>query len=316
MAGIPFELKGKTVFVAGHGGMVGGALVRRLAQEDVELLTAARSEVDLRDQAAVFGWFADKRPQAVFLAAAKVGGIVANNTLRGEFHLRQPDHRGQRDPRRPRQWRGEADVSWLVLHLSQAGAAAAARGFRADGTAGADQRALCDRQDRRHQDGRGLSQPVRLRLHQRDADQSVRARRQLSSRIQPRRRRADPPVSRSEGLRRRRCRGLGHRHAAAGIPLCRRSCRCLHSSDEELFRATNWSISAPARTSPSPNSPAWSPPPSAMPARSASTPRGPTARRANCSMSAASPGWAGAPRTSLEDGIKLAYQAYLAEHHH
>jgi GDP-L-fucose synthase len=85
MAGIPFELKGKTVFIAGHGGMVGGALVRRLAHENVELLTAKRSELDLRDQAAVFGWFADKRPQAVFLAAAKVGGIVANDTLRGEF---------------------------------------------------------------------------------------------------------------------------------------------------------------------------------------------------------------------------------------
>jgi len=83
MARIPFELKGKTIFVAGHGGMVGGALVRRLAREDIELLTVGRSEVDLRDQAAVFGWFAAKRPQAVFLAAAKVGGIVANNTLRG-----------------------------------------------------------------------------------------------------------------------------------------------------------------------------------------------------------------------------------------
>jgi GDP-L-fucose synthase len=85
MARTPFDLKGKTVFVAGHKGMVGGALVRRLASEDVRLLTVGRSEVDLRDQAAVFGWFAKKRPQAVFLAAAKVGGIVANNTLRGEF---------------------------------------------------------------------------------------------------------------------------------------------------------------------------------------------------------------------------------------
>lgn len=85
MASTPFELKGKTVFVAGHGGMVGGALVRRLARENVELLTVTRSEVDLRNQAAVFSWFAHKRPQVVFLAAAKVGGIVANNTLRGEF---------------------------------------------------------------------------------------------------------------------------------------------------------------------------------------------------------------------------------------
>jgi GDP-L-fucose synthase len=85
MAPIPFELKGKTVFVAGHRGMVGTALVRRLAQEDVELQTVARSEVDLRDQGAVFDWFAGKRPQVVFLAAAKVGGIIANNTLRAEF---------------------------------------------------------------------------------------------------------------------------------------------------------------------------------------------------------------------------------------
>ena len=85
MARTPFELKGKTVFVAGHGGMVGAALVRRLSREDIELQTAARSQVDLRDQAAVFDWFAGKRPQVVFLAAAKVGGIVANDTLRAEF---------------------------------------------------------------------------------------------------------------------------------------------------------------------------------------------------------------------------------------
>jgi GDP-L-fucose synthase len=85
MASVPFELKGKTVYVAGHRGMVGSALVRRLAQENVELLTVGRREVDLRDQAAVFKWFAEKKPQVVFLAAAKVGGIVANNTLRAEF---------------------------------------------------------------------------------------------------------------------------------------------------------------------------------------------------------------------------------------
>lgn len=85
MVSTRFELAGKTVFVAGHRGMVGAALVRRLAEENVELLTVSRSEVDLRDQSAVDKWFAAKRPQAVFLAAAKVGGIVANNTLRAEF---------------------------------------------------------------------------------------------------------------------------------------------------------------------------------------------------------------------------------------
>src|SRR5258707_92304 len=85
MARTPFELKGKKVFVAGHRGMVGSALLRRLAPGNVELLTGGRSEVDLRDQAAVSNWFASKRPEVVFLAAAKVGGIVANNTLRAEF---------------------------------------------------------------------------------------------------------------------------------------------------------------------------------------------------------------------------------------
>ncbi len=85
MARTPFDLKGKTVFVAGHRGMVGSALVRRLAREDVKLQTIARSEVDLTDQAAVFRWFAANRPQAVFLAAAKVGGIAANDKLRAEF---------------------------------------------------------------------------------------------------------------------------------------------------------------------------------------------------------------------------------------
>ena len=85
MAGIPFELSGKSVYVAGHRGMVGSALVRRLAREDVDLLTVPHGELDLCDQAAVFAWFAKRKPQVVFLAAAKVGGIVANNTLRAEF---------------------------------------------------------------------------------------------------------------------------------------------------------------------------------------------------------------------------------------
>jgi len=85
MASVPFDLTGKTVYVAGHRGMVGGALVRRLASEGVTILTATRGEVDLRDQAAVNAWFAKTKPQVVFHAAAKVGGIVANNTLRAEF---------------------------------------------------------------------------------------------------------------------------------------------------------------------------------------------------------------------------------------
>jgi len=82
---IVFPLAGKRVFVAGHRGMVGSALLRRLASEDCELLTAGREQLDLRDQAAVEEWFAEQRPEAVFLPAARVGGIQANATYPAEF---------------------------------------------------------------------------------------------------------------------------------------------------------------------------------------------------------------------------------------
>ncbi|MBX7533906.1 GDP-L-fucose synthase [Qipengyuania sp. 1XM1-15A] len=77
-------MAGKRIYVAGHRGMVGSALVRRLAEEDCEVHTADRS-VDLREQADVRRWFDDKRPDAVILAAAKVGGILANSERPGEF---------------------------------------------------------------------------------------------------------------------------------------------------------------------------------------------------------------------------------------
>ena len=80
-----YELQGKRVYVAGHRGMVGSALVRRLASEDCEILTAPRQTVDLRDQATVHAWFERNRPQAVLVAAATVGGIYANDSRPAEF---------------------------------------------------------------------------------------------------------------------------------------------------------------------------------------------------------------------------------------
>jgi len=80
-----FDLGGKRVFVAGHRGMVGSAVVRRLAAENCEILTAERSELDLRDQAGVRRWMADRRPDAVVMAAAKVGGILANDRFPADF---------------------------------------------------------------------------------------------------------------------------------------------------------------------------------------------------------------------------------------
>ncbi len=80
-----FSLKGKRVWVAGHTGMVGGAIVRRLQQEDCEILTSSRADLDLTRQSEVESWMAGRKPQAVFLAAAVVGGILANDSNPVEF---------------------------------------------------------------------------------------------------------------------------------------------------------------------------------------------------------------------------------------
>jgi len=80
-----FSLGGKRVYVSGHAGMAGSAIVRRLASEDCEILTASRDELDLTRQNEVEHWMAEKKPDAVFVAAAKVGGIHANNTRPAEF---------------------------------------------------------------------------------------------------------------------------------------------------------------------------------------------------------------------------------------
>jgi GDP-L-fucose synthase len=79
-----FNLTGKRVYVAGHKGMVGSALVRRLAREDCTVLTSDRS-TDLREQAAVRIWMAEAKPDVVIVAAAKVGGILANDSFPAEF---------------------------------------------------------------------------------------------------------------------------------------------------------------------------------------------------------------------------------------
>ena len=80
-----YSLAGKRVWVAGHRGMVGSALVRRLEREGCTLLTVTRRELDLTRQVEVETWMGETKPQAVFLAAAVVGGIVANDTRPAEF---------------------------------------------------------------------------------------------------------------------------------------------------------------------------------------------------------------------------------------
>jgi GDP-L-fucose synthase len=82
---IQFPLRGRRVFVAGHKGMVGSAIVRRLRQSDCEILTADRRQLDLTRQKEVEEWMAAHKPDAVFVAAAEVGGIHANNSRPADF---------------------------------------------------------------------------------------------------------------------------------------------------------------------------------------------------------------------------------------
>ena len=79
------SLKGKRVWVSGHRGMVGSAVVRRLQQEDCQVLVADRSELDLTDSSAVDRWVQENKPDVSIVAAAKVGGIMANDSLPAVF---------------------------------------------------------------------------------------------------------------------------------------------------------------------------------------------------------------------------------------
>lgn len=80
-----YNLKGRRVWVAGHRGMVGGAVVRRLASEDCEIITVGRDSVNLKRQAEVEAFIRDIRPDAIVMAAAKVGGILANSSYPADF---------------------------------------------------------------------------------------------------------------------------------------------------------------------------------------------------------------------------------------
>lgn len=80
-----FRIAGRRVWVAGHTGMVGSAIVRRLTSEDCEILTVERAKVDLRRQTEVEEWMESAKPEVVFVAAATVGGILANDSRPAEF---------------------------------------------------------------------------------------------------------------------------------------------------------------------------------------------------------------------------------------
>jgi GDP-L-fucose synthase len=85
IAPVIFPLAGCRIYVAGHGGLVGSALRRRLARENCELITAARAELDLRRQADTESWLQRMQPDAIFVAAATVGGILENTKKPADF---------------------------------------------------------------------------------------------------------------------------------------------------------------------------------------------------------------------------------------
>src|SRR6516225_4055351 len=80
-----FDLAGERVYLAGHGGMVGAALVRRLRSESCEILTVDHADLDLTRQAETEQWIGEAKPDAVILAAGKVGGIAFNNAYPVDF---------------------------------------------------------------------------------------------------------------------------------------------------------------------------------------------------------------------------------------
>jgi GDP-L-fucose synthase len=85
MSPLRFDLRGKRVYVAGHKGVAGSAIVRRLASEDCEIVTVDRKTLDLTDQGATERFLAETKPDAVFLAAGHVGGIHANSAYPADF---------------------------------------------------------------------------------------------------------------------------------------------------------------------------------------------------------------------------------------
>ena len=171
------------VYVAGHRGLVGSAIWRQLEAEGFErLLGATSAELDLRDRTAVRRFFEADRPHVVVLAAAKVGGILANATYPADFL--SDNLRIQINVLDAAHEHGVERLLFLgsSLHLPEVRAAADPRGRAAHRPARTDQRRLRDRQDRRRAAGAGDAPPVRAPLDLRDADQPLRARRQLRPR--------------------------------------------------------------------------------------------------------------------------------------
>ena len=186
--------------------MVGSAVVRRLAREDCEVVTAgARRGRSDAPGARCEAWLAEARPDAIVLAAAKVGGILANETLSGGVSLRQSHDRGQchrcgaSGRRRP-----SCCFSGRPASIRNSRRSRSSRSALLTGPLEPTNEGLRHRQDRRASSLPGLPPAVRARLHFGDADQSLWPRRQFRPDVEPCDARADPQGPRGEAARRRR----------------------------------------------------------------------------------------------------------------
>ena len=189
-----YDLRGKRVFVAGHNGMAGSAIVRRLSAEKCEILTVDRASLDLTRQSDTERWLR-KMARCGLSRGRPCRRDLCQRHLSGRFHYRQSGDRFQRHSR-VIQGRGQkAAGARFVVHLSETRTAADVGRCAADRATRADQSMVCGRQDRGDQIVRSLSHATRRRFHFGDADKFVWPRRQLSSGRQPCSGCADPKIS-------------------------------------------------------------------------------------------------------------------------
>ena len=202
MSEVVYPLKGKRIWVAGHRGMVGSALKRRLAREDCEVVTVDRATLDLTRQREVEAWLASVRPDAIVLAAAKVGGILANDTHPAEFLYDNVTIAANVIASAHRVGVAPAALPRLDLHLS---ASLAPQPILEDALLTGPLEPTNEAYAIAKIAGVKLCQAYRRqyrpRLRLGDADQSLRPRRQLRSQHQSRPAGADPQGARRQAPR-------------------------------------------------------------------------------------------------------------------
>ena len=292
-----FALDGKTIFVTGHNGMVGSAIVRRLARDGIPSVTAGRGDVDLRDQGSVRNFMERVRPDVVVIAAAKVGGIHANNTYPADFiyenlmiesNIIEAAHRADVAkllflgssciyPRlAPQPINEDALLTGPLEPTNEWYALAKIAGIK-----------LCQAYRRQH--GRDFIACQPTNLYGPNDNFNLATSHVLPALL---RKAHEAREAGADSMS-----VLGHRHAAPRVPARRRHGGCLRLSAAPLQRRGSAERRAGARTCRSARWRTSSGTPSASGARSSSTPRSPTARRASSWIPVASMPWAGAPRS-------------------